>query len=252
MSIRWWSAGLADLPSDDAWIDSTEADRFAAMRFRKRRDEAMLARWTAKSTVARSMDMPTDPASLSSITVRNASDGAPEVFISDSQPGVIIAMTDRADWAVAAVRRGEERIGCDLELTEPRSDAFVRDYFTPSEQATVASTSQPDLVANLIWSAKESALKVLRTGLRRDTRTVEVEFEPGSHGWNPLMVSSAEGKQMPGWWARYGEFILTMAAEVETEPPISMEEPPPLALAIPGHQWLSDPLTEERTDQQHP
>ncbi len=67
-------------------------------------------------------------------------------------------------------------LGCDLEVIEPRSAAFVTDYFTRNEQALVERTSKeerPRLVT-LLWSAKESALKALHVGLRLDTNSVEV------------------------------------------------------------------------------
>ncbi len=57
-------------------------------------------------------------------------------------------------------------LGCDLELVEPRSDAFLADYFTADEQALVALAPavERDKVVNLLWSAKESALKALGVG----------------------------------------------------------------------------------------
>ena len=74
-------------------------------------------------------------------------------------------------------------VGCDLELVEPRTPGFVADFLTAAEQQSVASRPDPDAAANLIWSAKESALKVLQTGLRRDTRSVEVAVdEPRDDG----------------------------------------------------------------------
>ena len=102
----------------------------------------------------------------------------------------------------------------------------------------------PDATANLIWSAKESALKVLRTGLRADTRTVEVALADGGAvdtragmaglgrgggrrgagrcaggrcagadgaGWRRLTVTGARGT-FPGWWRRDGVFVLTVVA----------------------------------------
>lgn len=243
-AIQWWSAGLDDVPEDDAWIDEAERNRFASMRFRKRLDEAKLARYTAKATVARARARPHDPRALASITVRNASDGAPEVWIDGRPAGLVIGMTDRADWAVSAVLEGSHRIGCDLELVERRSASFVADYFTESEQRTLAADPNADLTANLIWSAKESALKVLRTGLRRPTRSVEVRLSGSRRGWNPLEVIDTDGSVMPGWWIRFGEFVLTMAAAVPTEEPVSLETPPSLATAVPSHTWLSNPLTK--------
>lgn len=67
-------------------------------------------------------------------------------------------------------------LGCDLELIEPHSDALVADYFTADEQAMVARTLAADRSRglDLLWSAKESALKGLRVGLRLDIRCVSV------------------------------------------------------------------------------
>ena len=73
-------------------------------------------------------------------------------------------------------RRSGAELGCDLEIVEPRSDAFIADYFTAEEQALIERTSAADrsLLLALLWSAKESALKALRAGLRLDTRSVIV------------------------------------------------------------------------------
>ena len=79
--------------------------------------------------------------------------------------------------------------------------AFVADYFTPAEQALAhRAPSERDWqrVTNLIWSAKESALKVLRTGLRRDTRSVEVTLGDGDgDDWVPLTVEERRGLHVP-------------------------------------------------------
>ncbi len=220
-------------------MDEAERARFARMRYAKRLSEARLGRWTAKNAVARALGEDASQDSLSRIWIRNAPDGAPELFVDAVHQPHVIAMTDRADWAVAALRLGPERIGCDLELVEPRSRRFVHDYFTPHEIHTVTIGDQ-DLVANLIWSAKESSLKVLRTGLRRDTRTVEVHLD-GVVGdeWSPFSVDVDRGSALHhGWWRRFGDFVLTIAAEVPVEAPISLEKPPPLASAVPGHAWM--------------
>ena len=244
---RWRSAGMRHVGAGDDWIDQALRARLSSMTYRKRRDEAALGRWTAKHAVASYLGLDPDPPVLRRIVVRNAPDGAPEVDIDGDPLEAVIAMTDRADWAVAMLLAGTRRIGCDLEVVEPRSGAFVRDYFTPAEQDAVSAAASPDLVANLVWSAKESALKVLRTGLRRDTRTVEVTapepFDGGAERrWHPLTVSTIEGDRFPGWWLRTGAFVLTCASEVDTDPPRSLDEPPALLEATPTHGWLDDPL----------
>jgi 4'-phosphopantetheinyl transferase len=210
------------------------------MSYEKRYSEARLARWTAKQAIAQTLRLPTE--SLGSVEVRNAPDGAPEAFVDGNDADVEIAMTDRADWAVCMVAPGPARIGCDLELVEPRSRAFVADYLTGPEQQTVAQAPDQDLAANLIWSAKESALKVLRTGLRRDTRTVEVSLLPsGSDDWSGLEVKDLAGHVLPGWWIRYGEFVLTWCGEVPMAAPVSLVDPTPLAMAQPSHTWMKQP-----------
>lgn len=239
----WHSAGMGDVAADTRWLDDQLAARLARMPYAKRREEAKLGRWTAKTTVASVLGLdPTDPVALKDVIIRNAPDGAPEAFWNGEPAGITIAMTDRADWAVCAVTSADVRVGCDLEVVEPRSAAFVRDYFTPAEREVVAAGDH-DLLANLVWSAKESALKVLRTGLRRDTRTVEVVLgDDHDAGWRSLTVFDVEGPRFPGWWARYGDFILTIATSQPAPPPTSVREPPPIATATPAHSWMADPL----------
>lgn len=239
----WHAGGIEDVPADDAWLDERERIRFARMTHAKRLSESRLSRWTAKNTAAAALGIGTSRSDLERIAVRNAPDGAPELFVDDEPIDAIIAMTDRSDWAVTAVRSGHERIGCDLEVVEPRSGAFVADYFTPTEQLVVAGGDH-DLLANLIWSAKESALKVLRTGLRRPTRSVEVVLDgrDARHGWRSFLVHVDDGADQWGWWIRYGDFVLTVACAVPCDPPTSLVEPSPLATAIPGHRWMEAPL----------
>ena len=242
---RYLAVGMTDLPTDDHWLTEPEAERLRGFRFAKRREEARLGRWTAKRALAMALGHDDDRGSLRALMVRNASDGAPEVFIDGQRAPVSISMTDRADWAVCAVVDGVTSIGCDLELVEPRSQGFVTDWFTPPERELVAAhPDDHDLLANLIWSAKESALKVLRTGLRRDTRSVEVSlgtFDQDDGAWTPLSVTTSEGDEFAGWWIRFNEFVLTYASAGPTGPPATLVEPAPLSTAAPAHSWMTDP-----------
>ncbi len=151
-------------------------------------------------------------------------------------------MTDRADQAVCLVGPPGTALGCDLELVEPRSDAFVADFLTPAEQRLVAAAGDGDardLLANLVWCGKESALKVLRTGLRRDTRSVEVSFPEGPRvdGWALMSVRAVEGTVFPGWWQRFGAFVLTVAATEPFAPPRPLLERRPAVATTPAESW---------------
>ena len=106
-------------------------------------------------------------------------------------------------------------LGCDLELIEPRSPAFVADYFTAEEQAVLARAATVDrpMLATLFWSGKESVLKALGTGLREDTRSVTVfsaGATPGSP-WRPLLARHS-GAEFHGWWYSDGRLLRTIVA----------------------------------------
>jgi 4'-phosphopantetheinyl transferase len=118
-------------------------------------------------------------------------------------------------------------VGCDLEVVEQRSRRFVNDFFTDRERAAVQRTpsAHRDRHVALTWSAKESALKVLRVGLRRDTRRVEVEIEDPEateENWHPLRVTvSPERRCFHGWWHQDEDLVLTVVCDVrgaETRP----------------------------------
>ncbi len=205
-----------------------------------------MARWTAKHAIARALDLDDDAGTLALIEIRAAPSGAPVPFFAEEPAPIAVSMTDRADWGVCVVAPDDLALGCDLELVEARSDAFVRDWFTPPERDLVFGADPGEarhLLANLVWSAKESALKVLQTGLRRDTRSVEVDVVDvaGQDRWARLVVRAEEGLVLPGWWRRYGAFVLTFAADADRGPPVSLEEPPHLAGATPSHSWLAEP-----------
>jgi 4'-phosphopantetheinyl transferase len=213
------------------------------MRFEKRSSEFRMGRWTAKNAVALVLDRPRTLEALQEIEINRAPGGAPVPLVGGQPAPVSISMTDRADQAVCVVASREVGLGVDLELVEPRSDAFVTDFLTPLEQGLVGDAEdreQRDLRANLIWCGKESALKVLRTGLRRDTRTVEVSLpdDPTVDGWAPMLVRATEGTQFPGWWRRFGAFVLTVTASGPIDPPCPLAEPPGLETAVPAHRWL--------------
>lgn len=237
----WLSRGEAHLPAGTQWLTEAERGYAERQRFRKRRIEFLIARFTAKTAIAALLDRPATADDLARIEIRHEPTGAPFLCVDGQRPPLSMSLTDRAGWAVCLLREGTSRIGCDLELVEPRSDGFVADWFTPAEREYAAAVGHRDLVANLIWSAKESALKVLGTGLRRDTRSVEVRLAELGAGWRPLTVTTAEGAVFPGWWRQFGAFVLTTAGEQPADPPVALDDVDRLTAADPDHSWLADP-----------
>ncbi|MBT8193227.1 MAG: 4'-phosphopantetheinyl transferase superfamily protein [Acidimicrobiia bacterium] len=240
-AVEWLAAGEHELPADDQFLTERELAWMGRMRFPKRRLEYRLARWCAKTAIAATVE-PAPP--VGEVEIGHLPEGAPAGYIRGAEFERRISMTDRAGWAVCAIAPPGIEVGVDLELVETRTPGFVADFFTASERLITMRGREVDpLLANLIWSAKESALKVLRTGLRRDTRSVEVTMEPGpGDAWTPFTVA-ADGLSRPfaGWWRRYGEFVLTVAASHPTATPISLSASTGLATAEPVHSWLDQP-----------
>lgn len=255
--MRWLARSEAELPADLGWLTEYESARLAGMRFTKRRTEYLLRRWTGKHAVASVAGIDHDPASLARIDVRNRRTGAPHVQVDGHPLGMDLSLTDRAGWAVCLVAAqgfpDTGTVGVDLEVVEPRTSGFLADFLTPAERLYVTSravTSRADddgrhAAANLVWSAKESALKVLGTGLRADTRSVEVTVmhDPRADGWSRLVVGTSGGRQLPGWWRREGEFLLTVAYAILAEPPQVLAESADLATAVPVHSWVARPTS---------
>jgi len=263
--MRWLARGEHEVPEHLDWLVPAERARLDVLRFTKRRTEYLLRRWTAKHAVAAALGLDPGPDTWARITIGNHPTGAPYALLDGEGLDGDISVSDRAGWAVAMVggsgggsvggRDGGSRpaaVGIDLEIVEPRSDGFVSDFLTEAEQDAVRALPErtdQDGAANLIWSAKEAALKVLRTGLRADTRTVEVTLAEGwvpsarDDGWSALAVRHAPtARVFDGWWRRDGIFLLTLTSEAALpEPPAVLAASSDLAGAVPTHSWLARP-----------
>jgi 4'-phosphopantetheinyl transferase len=230
VSPLWWLVRAdRDLPAGTGWLGPVEAARLSGLRFPKRRREYLLRRFAAKHAVAALLGRSTDDASLAGVEISNLASGAPYLRLDGEAAHLALSISDRAGWAVCVLRAAEAGpIGCDLELIEPRSPAFVRDYLTGAERAYVHMRPGGDerhAMANVIWSAKESALKVLGVGLRRDSRSVQVSVGPAPvDDWGALTILDRDGgDRFRGWWRRYPAFVFTVATATEAAPPVPLE-----------------------------
>jgi 4'-phosphopantetheinyl transferase len=244
MDVYWLEQTEADTPAENDWLSASEATRLNGMRFAKRRGDWRLGRWTAKlATVAYLSALGHRFLTLADCEIRSGPSGAPEVFVANKPAGVVISLSHRAGAALCLVAPSGTALGCDLEVIEPHSDAFIADYFTTEEQAMIARASVPDRprLVTLLWSGKESALKALHMGLRLDTRCVVVtpvgalqsQNEDGEgclqwesanrstftvrplrvvNNWRPLRVRYIKGQIFHGWWEHTSNFLRTMVA----------------------------------------
>lgn len=224
--IYWLSVWMDEMPSDDegispSFLSESERTVYGGLRLPKRRREWLLGRWTAKRLLQRSLDGYAG-LSLHEISVIGDPDGAPCYWVDGRRLSLSLSLAHRAGRAVAALS-DTHTVGVDVERVERRAPVLVEDFFTPSEAAAVhaAPEADRDRLVTLIWSAKEAALKVLREGLRMDTRKVEVSgltlpADPSS--WHPLHIRCVlpHAPRLAAWWRPDGDDVLTLAISSET------------------------------------
>jgi 4'-phosphopantetheinyl transferase len=226
MDVHWLEQTSADLPAGDDWLSPGEAERLAGMRFPKRRADWRLGRWTAKHAASRYLNLPEDARSLARVEIRAAPSGAPEVFLGNEPAPVTISISHREGRAGCAIARPPAMLGYDLEIVEPRGEAFAGDYFTAAEQELVAQASPADRwrILAVLWSGKESVLKALRVGLRLDTRLVTVypadALLPAENRWRRLHARY-ESQDFQGWWQQTGTVVRTLVAAPPPGMPVS-------------------------------
>jgi 4'-phosphopantetheinyl transferase len=214
--IRWTTQCLADVPVHNDWLTSGELDVLRSRTILKRRADWRLGRWTAKQALL-ARDVQRDSGSdYADIEIRAAEDGAPEVLLRGAPAPVTISLSHSHGVAMCAVTPDGVPVGCDTEAIEARSDALIADYFAASERDRVRSAprGQRDLVTTLIWSAKESVLKAMREGLRRDPRDVVIELTEADspNGWATFAARDQRtGAVYDGWWRVEGQYVYTVA-----------------------------------------
>ena len=227
IDVYWLEQIEADVPAENNWLGPNESRRLSDLRITKRHADWRLGRWTAKRAVSTCLDRPLSPQSLANIEIRSAISGAPEVFLDGEPAPLSLSLSHRSGRAVCALSASSVAIGCDLEEIEPRSDAFIADYFSAPEQALIHQSNIAERAwrVALLWSAKESALKAMHAGLTLDTRAVVVSpavFSSSLGEWRPLVVRHTNGEGFQGWWQLAGNFVWTMVSAPPPKAPVSL------------------------------
>ena len=208
----WLTRERGDVPSEDDWLSERERLVLAGLRVQQRRCAWRLGRFTAKAAVAAMLG-----GQPSEIEIIAGPDGAPEVWIGGAPAAVRVSLSHRSGRALASVWGGGE-IGCDLELIEPRSNAFVSEWLAAPERALVAATAAAERaqLVNLLWAAKEAASKVRREGLRlafADAIADVGKTWDGARTWQSLSVSWPGTDPIAGWWRHEPGWLIAVAGE---------------------------------------
>jgi 4'-phosphopantetheinyl transferase len=219
--LHWLTQTASDVPPTDNWLSEAERSVMAAFRFPKRRNDWKLGRWTAKRAIC--MQQRKGPADFPLLEIRAAADGAPEAFWKNEPARFSISISHSRDKSFCVVSPPGCGAGCDLEWMEFREPNFAGDYFTPEEISYVQrAPAAQTMTVNLIWSAKETVLKILRLGLSRDTRSVCIrpDFQGGEGAWRSWTGRCLESSRVfHGWWRSAEGYIYTAACDQITSAP---------------------------------
>jgi 4'-phosphopantetheinyl transferase len=226
----WLNRHAAEVPPGDDWLCDAERYVQRRLRLQRRRADWRLGRWTAKCAVGAWLGI--EPERVAAL---RAPDGAPEAWLDGSPLPVSLSISHRAGHALAVVGPASTAVGCDLEVIEPRSGAFVREWLAPAEQRLVAEdpVQGQTLLANAIWGAKEAATKVLREGLRLNVRRAlvsldGVEHPAGDDGWRGVSVDWRDGSAAAGWWRVEEGFVIVVLSDPPLGRPRALRPAKPL------------------------
>jgi len=224
MKVHCLTQHLHDLPDHENWLTRQEAEVLAGLKFPRRRRDWLLGRWTAKAALNRFQPVAGGP--LTDWQVEADAEGAPMILKQGQKTEIPVSLSHRRNRALCALAEMTMRLGCDLETVEMRSRSFEETFFTDSELAMLEQQPASDRVrlVTLIWSAKESALKALHTGLKADTRRVIVRScSSDSSVWNSLEVEdSLDGGVFHGWWCDFDGMVMTVLSNQAIDPPIEL------------------------------
>ncbi len=228
MDLYWLEQSGQDVPHHNKWLGPQELKQLQSLIFLKRRMDWRLGRWTAKCAIAAHRQLPLRPEILATIEICASPSGAPDAFISGRPANVIITLSHRDGISLCVLSSVPVRLGYDLEVLERHSMAFVEDYFTFEERDFVSRspTQDHDRLITLLCSAKESALKAMREGLRLDTCSVIVRPDARQpKGWTSLQAHCRSGEFFHGWWREEGGILRTVLADACSNQPIELALP---------------------------
>ena len=125
--------------------------------------------------------------------------GGPAFSLSHSGERVLCALSDEA-------------VGADLQQLRPYNPALVRRFFTAEEGAWLKAQRERDLAFSLLWSLKESYVKLLGSGIagvHLDSFTVELL---------PDGRARIDGSNAKLWYAISDGYVMAVCSDAYAAP----------------------------------
>ena len=125
--------------------------------------------------------------------------GGPEFSLSHSGERVLCALSDEA-------------VGADIQQLRPYDPALVRRFFTAEEGAWLEEQRERDLAFSLLWSLKESYVKLLGSGIagvHLDSFTVRVLSDGRAR---------IDGSNAKLWYAVCDGYVMAVCSDAYAAP----------------------------------
>jgi acyl transferase domain-containing protein/phosphopantetheinyl transferase (holo-ACP synthase) len=173
---QWYSSATRDLIAR-RYLGSAEREHYFGLTPKAQR-EFLLGRIAVKDAVREWLwQRGAGPIFPIEIRVSNDADGRPRVEVPGGRP-VRVSLAHRRFVAVAAVGDGVDRVGIDLDVVEPRGEAFERIAMTEDERRLGVGRPHDEWVTT-VWTAKEAVSKAAGSGLQGRPKDWQVEEVDG-------------------------------------------------------------------------
>ncbi len=130
----------------------------------------------------------------SELTISHNDLGAPQVISEIEEANSVQISIGHKNMCAVSFANGNNRVGVDIELVEPRSERFAKSILTEKE-LKLLHAREPDLsydeVVTALWSAKETLSKLKGTGLEGKPKSFEID----SLNLNNDKVSSSRNQE---------------------------------------------------------
>lgn len=141
------------------FVEKEKQERLATFKFKKDRDLMLVGGLLAKHAIATVFGI-----DFSSIQIAIGEHGKPYV---SNLPHIHFNISHSGDWVICAVY--DKAVGVDIQKMKDTDFASIaKRAFTKEEQDTFNKASKEDVKTQFykIWTAKESYIKLLGTGLK--------------------------------------------------------------------------------------
>lgn len=126
------------------------------------------------------------------------------------QDGPAFSLSHSGERVLCAL--SDEVVGADLQQLKPYNPALARRFFTGAEAAWLEEQREQDLAFSLLWSLKESYVKLLGSGIAEthlDSFTVRVL--PDGRAW-------IDGSNVKLWYAVCDGYVMAVCSHAYAAP----------------------------------